>query len=377
MRFKFSLIGMAACFLTVTMLLSIAGIGVPGTALARDYEVKAPLGLPSLKVPADNPMSAEKVALGSRLYFDTRLSVDDTISCSTCHDPSKGFADGKPVAEGVNGAKGTRNSPTSQNAAYNSTQFWDGRAPSLEEQAKGPLVNPIEMAMPSHDAVVAKLKGIPDYVDAFERVFGTRDFTIDHVAKAIAAFERTLLSGNSDFDKFQYARQFKSLNPSARRGLELFHTKAKCQTCHTFFGEWATFADNRFHNLGVGMTEDVLKLAREAERLGDVRPGADPGLVSELGRFVVTKNPDDIGAFKTPTLRNIAFTAPYMHDGSQATLKEVIEFYNKGGHQNPYLSRDIVPLKLSAEDKADLVEFMRALTDEAYKGALSKATDNE
>jgi cytochrome c peroxidase len=320
-------------------------------------------------------MNAGKVVLGSRLYFDTRLSVDDTVSCSTCHDPSKGFADGKTVAEGVNGAKGTRNSPTSQNAAYNSTQFWDGRAPSLEEQAKGPLVNPVEMGMPSLDAVVSKLKGIPDYVDAFERVFGTRNFTIDHVVKAIAAFERTLLSGNSDFDRFQYARQFKSLNPSARRGLELFHSKAKCQTCHTFSGEWATFTDNRFHNLGVGMTEDVLKLAREAERLGDVPPGADPGLVSELGRFVVTKNPDDIGAFKTPTLRNIALTAPYMHDGSQATLKEVIEFYNKGGHRNPYLSKDIVPLKLDAEEKADLVEFMRALTDAAYKGAISKAEE--
>ncbi len=375
MRFVSVSLAVSAILLLSALVPNLPGLDGSKEVPAEDYEIKVPLGLPPLAVPEDNPMSAEKVALGNRLYFDTRLSVDDTVSCATCHDPSKGFADGRAVAVGVNGAKGTRNSPTTLNSVYHSTQFWDGRSPSLEDQALGPMVNPLEMAMPSHDAVVDKLKVIPDYVDAFESVFGARDFTIDHVVKAIAAFERTLLSGNSDFDKFQYARRFKALNKSARRGLEIFHGKGRCQTCHVFMGDWATFTDNRFHNLGVGMTGEVVKIARKAEKQGDVSFGADPALVSELGRFAVTGNGADMGAFKTTTLRNAALTAPYMHDGSQATLEEVVEFYDKGGHSNPYLSEEIIPLHLTDQEKADLVEFLKALTDEDFKGALSGAED--
>lgn len=341
--------------------LQMIGVGA-GVTGAEEYKIEVPLGLPPIEIPADNPMSAEKVALGSRLYFDPMLSVDNTVSCATCHDPMKGFADGRPVARGVNGAEGTRNSPTTLNAVYNNSQFWDGRARTLEEQALGPMINPIEMAMPSHDAVVARLKGVPEYVDAFEAVFGTRDFTIDEVVKAIAAFERTLLSGNSLFDKFQYGRKFKIWSKSARRGLALFHGEANCQTCHVFLGNYATFSDNRFHNLGVGVNEEVLSLVRKVEKLGDVPKGADPLLISELGRFMVTKQLSDIGAFRTPTLRNVELTAPYMHDGSQATLEDVIEFYAEGGRKNPYLSKDMKPLELTPVEKADLVEFLKALT---------------
>lgn len=235
------------------------------------------------------------------------------------------------------GRRGGRSAPTTTNRAFSTLQFWDGRAASLEEQAKGPMVNPIEMGNPSHAPVVERLKKIEGYREGFKRAFGTEDFTIEHVAKAIAAYERTILSGNSPFDRFQ-AGDTTALSRAAQRGLELSRGKARCVRCHTGFN----FTDEGYHNLGVGMD----------------KPKPD------LGRYEITKREEDKGAFKTPTLRDIALTAPYFHDGSAKTLEEVVEFYNKGGIRNPHLSKEIVPLNLTAQEKADLVEFLQSLTGE-------------
>ncbi len=302
-------------------------------------EHRPPLGVPEPIVPEDNPVTPEKVALGKKLYFDMRLSANDTVSCATCHDPEKGFADAVPLAVGIDGQKGRRNSPTTLNAANYDLQFWDGRAPSLEEQAKGPLINPVEMGMPSHDDVVKKLRGIKEYQQAFQDTFG-EEITIDNIAQAIASFERTLLSGNSPFDRFTYAGDENALSDEAKKGLVVFEGKGRCITCHEFVGSYALFTDNKFHNIGIGMDKP------------------DP----DLGRYDVTKEEKDRGAFKTSTLRDIALTAPYMHDGSKKTLEEVVEFYNKGGEPNPSLSGEIRPLNLTEEEKKALVEFMKSLT---------------
>ena len=282
-----------------------------------------------------------KIALGKKLYFDKRLSSDDTVACSNCHDPKQGFADALPTSKGIRDQLGPRNAPTVLNSAFYDLQFWDGRAPSLEEQAKGPIINPVEMGMPSHDALVGKLKGIPEYVKEFQGVFGA-EMTIDRIVQAIAAFERTIISGNSPFDRFFYNGEKDAISEPAKRGLEVFRGKGRCLNCHDFNPIYALFTDNKFHNIGVGMD----------------KPEPDPG------RFKVTSNSADKGAFKTSTLRNIALTSPYMHDGSQKTLEEVVDFYNQGGHNNPYLDGGIVPLNLTDQEKKDLEEFLKSLTGE-------------
>ncbi len=310
--------------------------------------VKAPLGLPDLVIPADNLMTPEKIALGEKLYIDKRLSFDDTVSCATCHDLRLAGTDGGAVSTGIKGQKGGRSAPPSVNAAYMDTQFWDGRAPTLEEQAKGPPANPIEMGMPSHQFLVDKLKGIEDYKKRFQAVFGG-EITMDNVAKAIAAYERTLLSGNSPFDRFRYAGEEDAISEQAMAGMGLFVGKARCVTCHQFTASHALFTDNNFHNLGVGFDT------------GNEKP--------DLGRYEVTGREQDKGAFKTPSLRNIALTAPYMHDGSDKTLEEVVEFYDRGGHPNPNLDGGMMPLKLSDNEKAALVEFMKSLTSSDIPGS--------
>jgi cytochrome c peroxidase len=313
----------------------------PFLAEAQRIRDAVPLGLVPRVWPADNPYSPEKAELGRVLFFDKRLSVDDTIACADCHNPKFAFTDGRPVSIGVRGQKGGRNAPTVINRAYSVEQFWDGRAPTLEEQAKGPIANPLEMAN-THEAVAEKLKKIAGYSWLFKRAFGTEDITIDHVAKAIATFERTILSGNSPYDRYK-AGDKSALSESAKRGMDVFFNKAKCDQCH--FG--INFTDGSFVNLGVGMD----------------KPNPD------LGRYLVTKRESDKGAFKTPTLREVARTAPYMHDGSLATLEEVIEFYNKGGIPNPYLDKRIKPLNLSEQDKKDLVEFLKSLSGEGWQHA--------
>ncbi len=358
--------------------LLILGGWVFRTGEASSFELKAPLGLIEPEIPGDNPLTGEKVELGRKLYFDKRLSIDDSVSCATCHDPEKGFADGRKVALGIKDLKGTRNSPTVLNAALFEVQFWDGRAPTLEEQAKQPLINPVEMGMPSHEALVEKLKGIAEYREAFGKVFGG-EIDINKVVMAVAAFERTLLSGNSPFDRFVYEQEKGALSPAAQRGLELFRGKARCVTCHEITDFFASFSDNKFHNVGVGVDKEVIELMRRAEKGEDlVKEGAveaaKKAKLSELGRFIVTGKVSDLGAFKTPSLRDIALTAPYMHDGSEATLEDVVELYNRGGNPNPHLDGGIRPLNLTEEEKAALVEFMKSLTSSDLKALVEKVS---
>lgn len=334
-----------------------------------------PLGIPrdiwEIMIPEDNPPTPEKVQLGQKLFFDPRLSRDDTIACSTCHDPRHAFAENKPVAEGIEGQKGARNTPTILNAMFNEEQFWDGRAPTLEEQAKLPIINPIEMGMPSHRELEKKLSGIPEYRELFQKAFGTPEITIERIAMAIASFERTQLSGDSPFDEFFFKGNENAISESAKRGWELFRSKARCITCHEFNSSNPFFTDYKYHNIGVAMTnERFAMLAREAQRMiegGTLGPEAIDRLAlsegsSELGRFLVTGSLKDIGAFKTPTLRDIALTTPYMHNGSQKTLREVIDFYNKGGEPNPNLDGGIQPLDLTEQEINDLVAFLESLT---------------
>ena len=296
-----------------------------------------PIGLlPPVTVPADNPQTEAKVELGKKLYFEPRLSGNNWISCATCHNPVLGFTDGLPrMLGGPTSREGGRNSPTIINSAYNEFQFWDGRAATLEEQALGPIQNPDEM-FETLDSVVRKLSGIPGYVKAFKEVFGT-GVTADGIAKAIAAFERTLVFANSPFDRYMQG-DVNAMSESAKRGMELFHGKAECIECHN----GPNFTDNKFHNIGVP---------------------ADGPLKEDLGRYNVTKNDADKGAFKTPTLRNITETGPYMHNGYFPTLFEVVQFYNGGGCESKS-SPDIHALNLTGQEVNDLIEFMKALTGE-------------
>ncbi len=308
-----------------------------------------------------NPLTRAKIELGRQLYFDPRLSLDSTVSCATCHDPSMGYSAHTKTGVGIDGQEGGRNSPVAFNRILSGPQFWDGRVDSLEAQAVGPIANPIEMGF-THEGVVKRLGENAVYKKQFEKIFG--ELTIDRVGQAIAAFERVLVTAPSPYDYNEQLRTFEGLdeediaddpdlaakyaetvaflekNPmseSAKRGRDIFFTeKGNCTACHV----GANLADEKYHNLGVGMDKE------------------NP----DLGRFVVTKDPKDTGAFKTPTIRNVALTAPYMHDGSQGTLEEVVEWYDKGGHPNPHLSDKIRPLNLTAQDKADLVEFMKACT---------------
>jgi cytochrome c peroxidase len=326
--------------------------------------VEVPLGLSPITgvVPLSNPMTKKKVALGKQLYYDGRISKDGTVSCATCHNPEKGWTDQSPVSTGINGQKGGRSAPTVLNTVYGRTMFWDGRAASLEAQSQGPPLNPIEMGDQTYREIIERLRAVPSYQQQFKEVFGT-EVTLDGVAKAIAAFERTALAGNSKYDKYdrgQDEASLKLLSDSEKRGMVLFGLrlrqddefnpgvtlkKANCTSCHA--GQ--NFSDELFHNLGVGYD-------------------AATGKFADLGRFVIdpvgAKNSAAIGAFKTPTVRDATRTAPYMHNGSEKTLEEVVEFYNKGGQANPYLDKDMKPLNLTAQEKADLVAFMKALTSD-------------
>ena len=310
---------------------------------SREFEIELPLGLRSseFSVPADNPMSADKIALGRTLFFDKRLSVDDSISCASCHSPQSGFADGRETARGVDSQAGTRNAPTIINRAFSSVQFLDGRAPSLEEQAKGPMVNPIEMGMPNHEIIVQKLTAIPGYERWFRRVFG-RDVDIDGVAKAIAAFERTIVSGDSRADRF-LAGDKGAINESEQRGFALFVGKARCSQCHGA----PLFTDEKYHNTGAGWDESRV----------------------DLGRYRVTENVSDIGAFKTPTLREIDLTGPYMHNGAFATLEETIEFYDRGGISNPFLDVELKRPKRTLEQLLAYYEKDQPIEKDRFREA--------
>ena len=333
----------------VSILILVGGVnaiplaqGDPGAGYISEYKLPSIQGLedPNPFVPADNPLTAKKVELGRLLFFDKRLSKNDTIACASCHLPSKGFTDGKAVSTGINGLKGGRSAPPSFNRVFSKAQFWDGRAETLEEQSIGPFVNPVEHGFNNHAEMVVKLKKIPGYRKLFQEVFG-REIVIEDVGKAIASFQRTKLSGNSAVDKYDIGGDEKALSESARRGLELFRGKARCTRCHSGFN----FTDEKFHNLGIGWDTNTV----------------------DLGRYMVTNNPEDIGAFKTPTLREIARTAPYMHDGRFKTLEEVVKFYNQGGIKNPHQDNTIIPLELTEQEQQDIVALLKSLNGEGWQ----------
>lgn len=310
-------------------------------------------------------MTFAKVKLGEALYFDKQLSTDGTVSCATCHDPANAFTDHSVVSLGVFNRPGTRNVPTILNAMFSERLFWDGRVDSLEEQVKQPLTNPFEMGMGSTDAVVERIRAIPEYEEKFRRAFGGEGITIEMIVKAIAAFERTQLSGNSPFDRF-IAGDMNAITAAQKRGWKLFKDKARCIECHSFSASSPFFSDFKFHNTGVmAQNMDFAQLSKLASEISNKQAAPllahTPGF-AELGRFLVTKQPKDIGAFKTPTLRDVELTTPYMHNGSEKTLIDVVRFYSRGGNANAGQDEKMRPLNLNEEEMNDLVEFMRALT---------------
>jgi cytochrome c peroxidase len=309
---------------------------------ATEYKLKIPFGLEetAVVIPADNPMTNEKIELGRMLFFDKRLSQDNTIACASCHLAKFGFTDGKPVSTGIRGQKGGRSAPASINRVFSSAQFWDGRAATLEAQSVGPFTNPIEHGFPNYDVMRAKMMKIAGYRKLFKQVFD-EDITIDNVGRAIASFQRTVLSGNSPADRFDQGQEAGAISAEAQHGLLLFREKARCTKCHSGFN----FTDEKFHNLGLGWDDNKV----------------------DLGRYMVTKNAEDIGAFKTPTLREVARTAPYTHDGRFKTLEEVVNFYNQGGVKNPHQDPLIIPLELTDEEKRDLVQFLHTLNGEGWQ----------
>ena len=339
-------------------------------------QVGVPVEATRAAVPADNPQSPEKIALGEKLFFDGRLSVDGTVACSTCHDPALAFTDGRPVSIGVKGRAGQRNSPTILNALYNNAQFWDGRAKTLEEQAALPIINPSEMGQASLDAAVAQIAALPAYEQPFRHVFG-RPINGTDLARAIASYERTQFSFDSPFDHYM-AGDKTAISDSAKRGWDLFNAKARCNKCHALSEEKRDptfFIDKDFHNIGIGIIRhNVVALACKAEqeinsgKIIDVDQAAIQSETSAVGRFLVTKRETDIASFKTPSLRNVLITAPYFHDGSQATLWDAMDHYNKGdGIQNPWLDSDMQPLALSESEIDDVVAFLAALTNVQYQ----------
>ena len=351
----------------------------PDSSLARPKSLQqtgVPVEATRSSEPRDNPQTPEKIALGEKLFFEGRLSVDGTVACASCHDPARAFTDGRPVSIGVKGRVGQRNSPTILNALYNVAQFWDGRAKTLEEQAALPITNPSEMGQPNLDAAVARIAALPEYEQAFRRVFGRPTNGTD-VVRAIAAYERTQFSFDSPFDHFE-AGDKSAISDSARRGWDLFNTKARCNKCHALSEDKRDptfFVDKDFHNIGVGIIRhNVVALACKAEheidsgKLIDVDQAAIQSETSVVGRFLVTKEEKDIASFKTPSLRNVLVTAPYFHDGSQATLWDVMDHYNHGdGIHNPWLDEDMQPLALSEPEIDDVVAFLAALTSSQYQ----------
>lgn len=293
---------------------------------------------PIMEIPEDNPLTVEGIRLGERLFFDPILSIDSTISCSSCHQNTAAFSDPAAFSVGVAGAT-TRNSMPIVNAGWMSTLFWDGRAISLEDQALQPVVNHVEMGE-TWNNVVAKLQRHPDYPSLFQDAFETDKVTADLATKAIAQFERTLISANSRYDQFRAGDI--PLTEEEELGRTLFFTeKADCFHCHGT----SLFTDNRFHNNGLDQTH------------------------SDIGLAAVTGNDADIGKFKTPTLRNIEFSAPYMHDGRFATLEEVVEFYNSGSQPSATIDPLIGngrQMNLTDEEKRALVAFMKSLSDPAF-----------
>jgi len=342
-----------------------------------------PLGLPPVPIPADNPQTPEKIELGDKLFHDERFSSTGDVSCATCHDRDKAFTDSPlVVSEGIAGLTGTRNAPTVANAAYFQSQFWDGRSPDLEDQALHPFTNPVEMGLPDHEPILAIVRSDPEYVQMFRAAFGAEGqaITMIEVTQALASFQRTLIFGDSPFDRWYFGGDESAISEAAKRGFEVFLDEGRCQSCHAIEQDHALFTDHRFYNIGVGINriqDDIAELAPEFLLRKSAGVDVDVAVltddrVSELGRFAITDTLDEIGGFKTSTLRNIAVTAPYMHDGSIETLRDVVVHYDNGGVTNEgdpvndFLAGGIRPLNLTDQQIDDLVAFMESLTSPEF-----------
>ncbi len=337
------------------------------------YVDTPPLGLPEMPVPANNPVEARKVQLGRKLFFDRRLSLNDTFSCAMCHVPEQGFSSNElAMAVGIEGRTVRRNSPTIYNVAYAQLLFHDGREDALEQQIWGPLLAANEMGNPSVGYVLNKIRHIAEYEGRFEEAFNGRPVSMETLGMALASYQRTLVSGASAFDAWYYRNDSKALSAAARRGFKTFTGKGNCVACHQIKEQYALFMDNQLHNTGIGYRESM-GIRPEKEQI-IIAPGVtidiDRSVIeqvgakppTDLGRYEITQNPHDRWKYKTPGLRNIALTAPYMHNGSLSTLQEVVDFYDQGGVRNEGLDSLIKPLQLTAQEKQDLVVFLQSLT---------------
>jgi len=332
-----------------------------------------PLGLPEVPVPLDNPVTRQKIELGRKLFFDRRLSLNDTFSCAMCHVPDQGFTSNElAMAVGIEGRSVRRNAPSVYNSAYASLLFHDGREETLEQQVWGPLLARNEMANPSVGYVLNKIRRIGDYRGLFELAFNGRGVSMETLGMALASYQRTLVSGNSAFDRWYYANKTGAMTASAQRGFRVFTGKGGCVACHAINEKSALFTDNLLHNTGIGYRESM-GIRPEKETVM-IAPGVtidiDRSIIdkvgekspADVGRYEVTQNPYDRWKYKTPTLRNITLTAPYMHNGSFSTLREVVDFYDAGGVPNELLDPLIKPLQLNDQEKQDLVALLESLT---------------
>lgn len=337
----------AAASLVALFLTSASAQGVGAT-----LQVRIPLGLIEPDIPLDRPLTQEKVSLGSKLFSDPRLSVTGKMSCATCHDPGRGFAERRSVSFTAKGEKLRRNAPSILNAGYLTTVGWDGKWTNLEQQIAEPFSKSGDMGLDIGE-VLDVIDRLPDYQEPFRRAFGRKPDRAA-MAEALAAFQRSMVSGDSRFDDYLFKGDAKALTASEKRGYEIFIGRASCINCHDIFhpsvnnlgGGVALFTDFRFHNLGVGYKN---------------------GKMSDPGRYLITRRAGDWGTFKTPMLRNVALTSPYMHDGSLETLREVVEFYNRGGISNPNIAPGIKPLLMSEQDVKDVTNFLGSLTDKQFE----------
>ncbi|WP_430432430.1 cytochrome-c peroxidase [Methyloversatilis sp.] len=359
------------CVLALALALTgCAGEVAHDTATAA---IAVPLGLPVMPHPPDNPPTAVRIELGRKLFFDRRLSFNGTMSCGMCHVPDHGFtANELRMAIGNEGATVRRNAPTVLNVGYHPRLFHDGREGELEAQVWGPFLAHNEMANPSIGHVLDKLRTLPDYQGAFERAFDGRGPTVETVGQALASYQRSLVSANSRFDRYRYGSDETALTAQERQGLEVFAGKGRCTTCHAMGEQSALFSDFRYHNTGIGWLRGLpqplvevqlvpgLQTTMTAERIDSI----GEKVPNDVGRFEITLDPNDRWAYKTPMLRNVALTAPYMHDGSLSTLEAVVDFYDRGGGGAPDQSPLIVPLHLDDDEKTALVAFLKTLTGE-------------
>lgn len=321
-------------------------------------------------MPLDAPLTAETIALGRKLFYDRRLSFNNTVSCAMCHVPGQGFTGNETATSvGMEGRTVRRNAPTLFNVAYQQSLFHEGRETTLEQQVWGPLLAANEMGNPAIGYVLEKIKTLADYAGLFETAF-RRGPAMDTLGMALAAYQRTLNAADSPFDRWRYGQQRDAITPQAKQGFELFSGKAGCAACHGVEEKYALFTDHGFHDTGIGYRTSLGKAAAKVQLAPGLTVRLDPRRLApvsaaksnDLGRYEITQDPADRWKYKTPSLRNVALTAPYMHDGSLRTLKEVVEFYNRGGVAHDGLDPLLRPLQLSRDEMDALVALLESLT---------------